>query len=408
MKKVLAVCGMLGAISLVGCGTGSSSLSGTRGVGKATVLITDGFREDFAHVWATIYHVELVPQTGTNNNTNVVLYDNPNGIQIDLKTLRDSTGARFSFLGTNTIPAGTYTAITVTVGPTMQIFANGATTGTTVNVDTTLPKDTNGNPILTDTFKTPKTLGSGITHNLVVDFNLAHFVLRGSNVLPAIEDGDNSTVGDPSRHNPNEYVGTVSNLAGTSPTLTFTLTYANGSTANVTTTASTALYGATLANGSLVEVSGTLDTTTQNLVATQIEVRPAGAPVPGVRAQVADGTASALNATAGTFTLAVTRACGFMPSQTSVNVVTTSSTTYRSDAGATLAQADFFTALATTSTVHVTGTYDSSTNTLTATNLRIFNPANDGGWEHDTHNFRPGANAGNWGNDAFPGHGGGH
>jgi len=407
VKRIWAACGILGTLSLLGCGGGSSSLStGTRGTGKATVLITDSFREDFAHVWATIYHVELVPQAGTNNGANVVLYDNPTGIQIDLKTLRDSTGARFSFLGSNTIPAGTYTAITVTVGPTMQLFKNGVATGSPLTVDTTLPKDANGNPILTDTFKTPKTFGASTTNNLIVDFNLANFIVRGSNVIPSIQDGDPTGVGDPNRHNPCGYQGTVSNLSGTSPALTFTLTYANGSTATVTTTASTALFGATLANGSVVNVTGTLDTTTQMLVATEVDVKPTGTAVQAP--QGANGTASALNATAGTFTLTVNRANGFTPAQTTVNVVTTSTTTYRSDAGATLAEADFFTALTTTTTVSVRGTYDATSNTLTATDLRIDNTANDGGWEHDQHNFRPGAGPNNWGNGAFPGPGGGH
>src|SRR5437879_7318013 len=104
MRKVLAVCALLGGICLVGCGGGGGgSTSLTSGTSRATVLITDGFREDFSHVWATIYHVELVPQAGTNNGANVVLFDNSAGVQVDLKTLRDSTGARFSFVGSATI-----------------------------------------------------------------------------------------------------------------------------------------------------------------------------------------------------------------------------------------------------------------------------------------------------------------
>lgn len=432
MKKLLVLCAALSTLSLVGCGGGGSSLlngtTGTKGTSKASVLVTDAFSDVYSHVWATIYHVALVPAAGTNNCANVVLYDNPTGIQIDLTTLRDSTGARFSFLGSNTIPAGTYTAIAVTVGPTMQLFQVGSTTGTSVPVDTTLPKDASGNPILTNTFKTPKTLAANTTNNLIVDFKLASFVIRDSKVIPVVAEGDPTGCTDPSRHNPNEYLGTVSNLTGTSPTLTFTLTYGNGNTATVTTTASTALFSAptppagsngatgtttttapTLANGSTVEVTGTLDTTTQTLVATQIQVLPAGSTTS--KLQQAFGTASTLNATAGTFTLTAVRTGGFTPSQLTVNIVTTSTTTYLSDAGATLAEADFFTALTTTPIAKVQGTYDATSNTLTATSIRIDNTANDGGWEDGPHHFRPGANATNWGNGAFPGSdgpGGGH
>jgi hypothetical protein len=69
-----------------------------------------------------------------------------------------------------------------------------------------------------------------------------------------------------------------------------------------------------------------------------------------------------------------------------------------------IAAADFFTAAATTSTVDVIGTYDSTTGTLTATGVAIDNRSNDGGWEHDQHNFRPGGGPGNWGNDALGHH----
>jgi hypothetical protein len=334
------------------------------------------------------------------------VYDNPTGVSVDLKTLRDSTGAIFSFLGSAAVPAGTYTAANITVGPSIQLVLKGATTGTNYTVDSSIPRDANGNAVLTDTFRSPKTINSS-SNNVIIDFNLANFVVRGSKILPAVQDGDPTGIGDPSRQHPGDYFGTVSNLTGTAPVLTFTLTTPSGSTQTVVTTASTALFGATLANAANVELEGTLDTTTQNLVATRIQVLPAGAPAPGSgpgAIQLATGTASALDASAGTFTLTVTQACGFMPSAATINIVTNSSTVYRSDAGATLAEADFFTALATTPAVHASGTYDASTGTLTASTLSIDNPANNGGWENGPHDFRPGGNAGNWGNDAFGHH----
>lgn len=405
LKRGLAVCALLGTVTLIGCGGGGGSSSTSSAFSRASVLLSDSPNEDYAHVWATIYHAELVPQAGTNGGANVVLYDNPTGIQVDLRTLRDSTGARFSFLSSATVPAGTYTAVTVTVGPTMQLFKVGATTGATATVDTTLPKDSNGNPILTDTFKKPKTFSSTST-NLVLDFNLAHFIVTGSKVLPVVEDGDTSTCGDPGRHNPNEVIGTVSNLTGTSPTLTFTLTPGSGTAITVVTTASTAVSGSTtLADGVVADVTGTLDTTTQNFVATTLQVLPAGTALPGPSTtQRASGAAGTLDATAGTFVLTVTDARGFTPTTTTVNVVTSSTTVYHDDSGATVDEATFFTDLATTATVCLQGTYDSTSNTFTATGISITNHANDGGWEHSQHHFRPGDNAGNWGHGVVGGH----
>src|SRR5262245_59136986 len=132
MKQFAGLCALLGAVWLVGCGGGgggNSLVSG--GSGRVAVLLTDSFREDYAHVWATIYHVELIPQTGSP----VVLFDDASGHQIDLKTLRDSTGERFSFLGSATVPEGTYAGVSVTIGTTMQLFRNGVAVGDPLAVD---------------------------------------------------------------------------------------------------------------------------------------------------------------------------------------------------------------------------------------------------------------------------------
>lgn len=400
MKRQISFCAVVGLAVLTGCGGGSATSVGSGGTGRAVLLVTDSFREDYAHVWATIYHVELIPQSGTP----IVLFDDAAGHQIDLKTLRDANGARFSFLGSTAIPAGTYTGVAITIAPTMQLFRNGTAVGDPLTVDTTLPKDANGNPILTNTFTTPKTFGTE-TNTIIVDFDLAHFVVRNSNVLPAIKEGETTGLNNHSQHNSDEYRGTISGLSGESPTLTFTLTRKNGQTLSVSTTASTALYGkSTLADGSTVEVTGTLDTTTQMLVATAVEVQPTGQTGSGhgeQRTPNVSGAASNLDATAGTFTVTVNRTCGFAPEQTTVNVVTSSTTAFYTDAGQTATQADFFVALATTPKVVAKGTYDEATNTLTATSVRIVDATQDGGWMRDNHSFRRGSNAQTWGNGVF-------
>lgn len=394
MKKWAGLCALLGACLLVGCGGGGvSSLSGATGGSRVAVLLTDSFREDYAHVWATIYRMELTSQSGSK----VVLFDDSEGHQIDLKTLRDASGERFSFLGSATVPAGTYTGISVTVGPTMQLFRNGVAVGDPLPVDDSLPKDTSGNPILSLTFGTPKTVSSGTT-NIVVDFDLARFIVRNSKVIPAIKEGTTNGLANFGRHNQGGYRGTVSSLTGTAPDLTFTLTRKDGTTVSVTTSASTALYGTgTLADGVTVEVRGTLDTTTQALVATHLQVAGTGGP----RKPRVSGAASDLNATAGTFTVTVSGACVFTPSQTTVNIVTSETTAFRGDDGSTLTKADFFTALAATPNVLASGTYDSAANTLTADVVKIVDATQDGGWERGGNRFRKGTNQSNWGRGHF-------
>lgn len=402
--KLTALSLLIGALALSGCGGGGSSAGSSSS--RAAVLITDSFREDFGHVWATIYHVELVPQGG---GAAVVLFDDPTGRLIDLKTLRDASGARYSFLGSATIPDGTYTGVNITIGSTMQLFKNGVASGDPIPVDSSVPVDSNGHPLISVTFKSPKTVSSAATTNICIDFDLAHFVLKGSKVVPALVEGDGTGLHDPSRHEQDEYRGTISGLTGTAPTLTFTLNRGNGMTVTVNTTASTALFGAALAEGSAVEVTGTLDPATQVLVATQLEVKGVGLPgheAEGTRAPHVAGAATNINATAGTFTIATTLVRGFTPSQTTVKVVTTSSTVYRADAGATQTATAFFTALAATPNATVEGTYDATSNTLTATSVKVVDTSKLGGWEHDTHPFR-GHGSDDWGNESLHG-GGGH
>lgn len=396
IMRNVSILGLLaGVATLAGCGGGSTSSVATNGTGRAAVLLTDSPREDYAHIWATIYHVELVPSSGSN----VVLYDSAAGTQIDMKTLRDATGQRFSFLGSAAIPNGTYTGVRITIGSTMQLFQNGTAVGNPLPVDSSVPVDSSGKPIITVTFRSAKTLGTGTT-NLIVDVDLAHFVIKNSKVIPAIVKGLETGINDATRHNDGDYQGTVRALSGTAPVLTFTLTKGDSTTVTVVTTASSAIYGyGTLANASIVEVNGTLDPTTQNLVATQIEICPSGSGgVPSdISSPRAAGTASSLDATAGSFTLTISRSHGFTPSQTTLNVITSRSTNFVADGGLTITQAAYFAALAATPDTAVVGSYDSGTNTLTATTVKITNHALDGGWEHGQHGFREGIDEHNWG-----------
>ncbi len=402
LVKITALSLAMSALALAGCGGGSAESSLTSS--RATILVTDSPREDYGHVWATIYRVELTPQGG---GAPVVVFDNSAGVLIDLRTLRDASGARYSFLSSASVPAGTYTGVSVTVGSTMQLIKTGQTTGTSLIVDSSVARDANGNAVIPVTFRSAKTI-SGTTTNICIDFDLARFIVRGSKILPSVIEGDGAGLGDPARHEKDDYHGAVSGISGTAPNLSFTLTMGNRQTIAVTTTAATALYGATLSEGARVEVEGTLDTVAQALVATKLEVRGASGAGADLGKPRAAGTASALDATAGIFTLTIKRAKGFTVTGTTVKVVTNSSTELRGDKGATLTAADFFTALTATPNVAVEGTYDVATNTLTATKARAFDPRKDGpGKVGGGHNFRDSAERGSNG-DAVRDHGWGN
>ena len=400
--KITALTIVMGALALAGCG-GSGAGSSTT-AGRVTVLATDSPREDYGHVWATIYHVELTPQGG---GAPVVVFDNSAGVTLDLKTLRDASGARYSFLSSASVPAGVYTGASVTVASIMQLIKTGQTTGTSLTVDSSVARDASGNAVIPVTFRSAKTITATAT-NVCIDFDLARFIVRGSNILPFVVEGDGAGLNDPARHEKDDYHGTVSGISGTAPSYSFTLTMGSGQAVTVTTTAATALYGAALTDGAKIEVEGTLDTAAQTLVATKLEVRGTGSISEDRKTPRAGGTASALNATAGTFSLTIKRAGGFTVSGTTVNVVTNASTVFRGDKGATLTAADFYTTLATTPNVGIEGTYDATTNTLTATKARAFDPSKDGpGKVGEKHSFRDAAERGGSG-DAIKDHGWGN
>ncbi len=390
---------------LTGCGGGSGSGTMTTGTGgRAAVYLTDNPREEFSHVWTTIYKVELVPQDG---GVNVVVFDDPSGRQIDLKTLRDANGERYAFLSSAEVAEGVYTGAGVTLGETLQLFRAGVTVGDPVTVDAEVPRDANGHAVVTAAFKRPRTLGR-VNENVVVDFDLARFVIRGTKILPALGEGLGNGLGDANRHEKDDYRGMVSGLSGTAPTQTFTLTRRRGETVTVTTTAATAIFGdTTLADGAIADVSGILDPATQSITATAVRTRnaantprdeAAGRGMPRVA-----GTASDLNADARTLTVTIDRAHGLRVRQTTVAVVLGTDARLRDDSGTPVDAAAFFAALAATPEVHVEGTYDAATNTLTATQARVVDPSKDGqgwargGFHRPRHGGNPGGNGGGQG-----------
>jgi hypothetical protein len=390
VQQLTALCAMISIVTLTtltGCGGGSGSgnnngggnppPNGTRA--KVSLLATDSFREDFDHVWATILKVELIPVTGDA----ISLFDDPVGRQLDLKTLRDATGGRFAFLGDKVVAAGNYTGLRVTLGPNAQMFEHAKAIGNPIPLDST---------VVTLNFATPKPLGT-TADQLIVDFDLANFKLVGGKVTVALKEGTKAGLADPSRHEDDDYKGTVSGLSGTAPTQTFTLNRGLGQTVNVATTAATAIFGdaGALADGKVVEITGIYDAATNNLVASKIETEDGSkgsTESGGVRTPKVRGGVTLIDATAGTFTISHTHAKGCMPSSVTVKIKTSASTTYRSLGGRVKTAAEFFVLLTATPLAEAQGTFDPATNTLTATSVKIKDSVGNGGnsgWENESH-----------------------
>jgi hypothetical protein len=371
----LAIAGL--AAVLVGCGSGGGGSSSGGGSTQVGVFVTDSFREDYSHVWATIFSVDLID----SNNNAVNVFSDSTGVIIDLKTLRDANGQRFAFLSTATIPAGTYTKVQVTLAPSLNLIPVGQTTGTTLQLDASLPRDANGNAIVTFNLPAPRQISG--SDDVVVDFDLANFRILLGKIVPSLKEGGKTGLNDKNRHEEEIYEGTVSGLSGTAPNFTFTLTRGNRSV-TVTTDVNTVIFNAnsapspTLANGKRVHVTGKFDTTTSTLAATSIKIQSdQQAEHPELK-----GTASNINSAAGTFDVTVSKTHGLVPKNAVVHIVTTTDTVFRGGSGVLMTSTDFFAALTAGANVEAEGTFDANTSTLTATRVKL-DDENEG--EHGGH-----------------------
>jgi Domain of unknown function (DUF5666) len=158
-----------------------------------------------------------------------------------------------------------------------------------------------------------------------------------------------------------EIEGVISDLSGDPPNQTFTLvTEDDAGTVFVMTTPETELEGiVALANGMHVEVEGFFSTTANAFIAESIELEDE-------EEAEAEGPVFAIDGQAGTFDLTIEEADNFDPPLAFIHVVTNAQTVFKDDEGDVVTAAAFFLALEEGMDLGVRGTFDPSTNTLTA------------------------------------------
>jgi len=361
LKHVL----FLGALAslLSGCGGGGGG-GGSAATGTTRLFLTDGL-DNNQQVWVKVYQVRL---------DSTVVFDDSVGKVIDVRALSDATGKRFSLLNTKDIPAGSYSTATVVVDKSFVVFPVGATFGTNKQFS----DDGGGKHNILVNFAPAVSVVPG-SSNVVLDFDLASWT-DGATVTPVVKrNSDDTGINDVTRHEAEDYSGTVASLAGTSPVQTFTMN-SGGGTVNVSTTAATVIYtqaGATspaLANGTKVEVFGTYNTTTGNLEASKIKIEDESGHEND--AEVKGMTANA-DPDLKTFEISVDEAHSFVPGKSIYTVVTNSSTTYRSASGAVITAADFFGLWVDGMIIEVEGSVDGSGN-FAARKVKIDNSGGDG------------------------------
>jgi hypothetical protein len=366
MRVLLSAC--FAVIVLAGCGGGG--LGTQTSSGSFGLFVTDNFRQDYDHVWATVFRLTLVDQIGASRT----VFDDSNGRIIDIRTLHDAAGSRFAALGSFKSADVTYTIAKLAIGPTMALVPAGGTNAQIASLSPPVSGD--GKIVVNVPLLNPRRLARG-GDNLVIDFDLANFQIVAGKIVPVMKEGDNSTLGDAARHEREFYTGTLSNVSTNNGVASLTLTSPDGSILNAFTHAATSIWHVlqngtpALLNGRVVKVLGLMSGNKLRADDIRIENNVAD-PNPHVLGVPSNG-----DTLAGTFTVTIRNAEGFVPKATTVNVVINNQTLLRSENGGFPIRGTFFNLLAGAAFVAVQGAYDSATNTLTATRAKIIGTGSD-------------------------------
>lgn len=358
MKRILLALALSSTL-ILGCGGGGGS-SNVFGPQTIHTYVTDTFRDDYDQVWVRIYKVVL------NGPTPAVLFDDPNGRVVDIRSLRDGAGPRYLFLDTAQAESAVYSELVVTLDKNLSIVPTGGNAAQAKQFSDV--HDEAGKSSLRFSL-----LGFNLISNqsITVDFNLPAWTVEGSGKIRAlIGKGDNAGINSQLRHEPDDFRGAITNLTGGSPNFTFTLRRNTGADLTVRTSNKTRIFnesGAvspTLSNTAGVEVSGTF--VGGNFFATSIKVEDLG----GSNAAEIEGDPSTANEAAGTFRVTMGRAHNFIPDAKTYNIATDGATRYLSDTGVVITKAEFFAQLPTAASVEVEGT-PGANSTIDATRVKL-------------------------------------
>lgn len=363
-RTSIAVMAILSAFAvLVGCGGGGGGGS----LGGLNIFISDDLSTGFDQVWVTVHEVELQGAGGAHTT----VFSSSEGVVVDLTNLNDGA-ARFLFLGSDSIGAGDFTGARITLGRDVTLVPTGGTSGVACLFAVQFDFGTDKSRFSFN-FGGTETFASN--DDFVIDFDLSQWEKNGNFITPVALKGDDSTLGDDSRHEEDDYSGTISGLSGTAPNQTFTLTK-DGNRVNVFTDTDTIIFNEdsssspTLANGQRVEVSGMFDRLERRIEADQIKIEDDDLndeddfEVEGVTRNFVEGSL--------TFDVLIREAEGFFPSEAIVHVQISQSTRFTTKSGIPMTLDEMVALLnGGPLEVEVEGHYDAPSNTINATKMKL-------------------------------------
>jgi len=364
MKKALACSFILATLlAFSGCG-GSGGVSGTdSSVGTVGIFLTDGFQEDYEHVWVRIHKIELLDSEGMSR----VAYESSEGASLDVKSLHDERGGKFFHLADAALPPGTYLQVRVTLRDEIGLIRKGETKGELKHFTKTILDL--GDAVVTFDLNPPLVFPSG-EDRLIIDFDLEKFSFDNEgNVIPALRHGDDTGFDSPDRHQAQEYEGIVTSL----DTGSFMLDLVESGSSRVLYDDATFVFEETLAdpsqeqsdsfkNGQSVEVEGRYDPAQKSILATAIGILKTEKPAGGVELS---GIARSVDIQNNNLVLTeVQNPRGFIPTETSVKIVWGDNTLLRR--GSENVKED---TLKENIILKAVGVYDKGTNTIHASHI---------------------------------------
>jgi len=287
----------------------------------------------------------------------------------------------FAFLHKAGVPAQTFTSVKVRLARTTTMISTGQTKGVQRQFikDLNDPRNTTVTAITT-TLKNPLVVSSP-NQKLVVDMNIKSWAIDSKGTIrPSMQQGSEAGSDDPGQQESEDFGGVISGLTGTDPAFSFTL-----GNLTVATDVNTKIFNSdgspnpALANDENVEVKGVV--VNGVLTASEIKIEVGDGHGDNNEGAKAQGIASSLDATAGTLTLTIQEAEGFVPGGTTVPVVTSATTQYVLS-GASATEADFFAALAVApvdTQIEVEGSFDGTNLNATFIKAEIENSGVGGG-----------------------------
>ena len=368
---------LVGAILLIGCGGGGSvsttgggtagggTAGGGGGGGAVNLFLTDDLNTGIDHLWVSVKKIEMI-----GNTKDITVFNDPNGTIVDIRGQNVSGVPHFALMGLGAVDSETFSGVKITIGSNITVVPTGSSTGESRTVG-----GANGLADFSYTTGSPHTISSGTS--IVVDFDLAHWVDNGTKVVTSFKVGPTSGLDDLTRMTVLDFQGTVSSLSGTAPNQSFDLTDLRGFQIQCSTDSNTIVLNSTgatspsIANGKFVTVRGKFVRATRVLDARVVKIRPPHDQ--DTNNAVAVGTVTAGSTTGITqgIGLTLTGADGFLPPGRKVSVGLKAATVYFDQNGKVVTKGQFFATSSFTLAAEAVGSYDPSTQILTATRVRV-------------------------------------